>query len=85
MIYLMLILSVASIFKVGRNDKAWKQWFDEDAPEEATIPDGYNTLDPFRKLLLIRSWCPDRTLAQARHYIVDSMGEKVINGIHNQW
>ena len=63
--------------QVGRNDKAWKQWFDEDAPEEATIPDGYNTLDPCRKLLLIRSWCPDRTLASARHYIVDSMGERV--------
>jgi dynein heavy chain len=62
--------------QVARNDRAWKQWFDEDAPEEATIPDGYNTLDPFRKLLLLRSWCPDRTLAQARHYIIDSMGEK---------
>ncbi|XP_075265378.1 dynein axonemal heavy chain 5-like isoform X2 [Convolutriloba macropyga] len=75
--------------QVGRNDKAWKQWFDEDAPEEATIPDGYNTLDPFRKLLLIRSWCPDRTLAQARHYIVDSMGEKFaeaqILNLENLW
>ena len=45
------------------------------------IPDGYNTLDPFRKLLLIRSWCPDRTLAQARHYIVESMGMKVSNQV----
>ena len=31
-------------------------------------------MDVFRKLLLIRSWSPDRTLAQARKYIYDSLG-----------
>ena len=64
--------------QVARNDKAWKQWFDEDAPEEATIPDGYSSsLDVFRKLLLVRSWCPDRTIPQARKYIADAIGVKV--------
>lgn len=40
--------------QVTNNDKTWKSWFDKDAPEEAVIPDGYNNLDPFRKLLMIR-------------------------------
>ena len=41
--------------QVGRNDKSWKAWYDSPAPEEAPIPDGYNnSLDTFRKLLLIR-------------------------------
>ncbi|CAH1796663.1 unnamed protein product [Owenia fusiformis] len=63
--------------QVSRNDKGWKSWFDKDAPEEEQIPDGYHTsLDTFRKLLLIRCWLPDRTVAQARKYISDSMGRK---------
>ncbi|XP_033111994.1 dynein heavy chain 5, axonemal-like [Anneissia japonica] len=68
--------------QIGRNDKGWKQWFDEDAPEEAVIPDGYSaSLDVFRKLLLVRSWCPDRTIPQARHYIADSIGVKFAEGV----
>ena len=40
--------------QISRNDKGWKAWFDTEAPEESPIPDGYNTLDTFRKLLLVR-------------------------------
>lgn len=68
--------------QVARNEKQWKQWFDKDAPEDEVIPDGYNTsLDIFRKLLLIRSWCPDRTLPQAKKYIADSIGERYIESV----
>ena len=41
--------------QVSRNDRSWKTWYESDAPEESTIPDGYNSsLDTFRKLLLVR-------------------------------
>ena len=67
---------------MARNEKQWKQWFDKEAPEEEVIPDGYNnSLDVFRRLLLVRSWCPDRTLSQARKYIADSLGEKYAEGV----
>lgn len=68
--------------QIQRNEKQWKQWFDKDSPEEEVIPDGYNnSLDVFRRLLLVRSWCPDRTLPQARKYIADTLGEKYAEGI----
>ena len=34
-----------------------------------------------RKLLLIRSFCPDRVLPQARKYIAESMGVKYAEGV----
>ncbi|KAM6082368.1 dynein axonemal heavy chain 8 [Chlamydotis macqueenii] len=76
--------------QVARNEKGWKSWFDKDAPEEEIIPDGYNSsLDTFRKLLLIRSWCPDRTVSQARKYIANSLHEKytepVILNLEKTW
>ncbi|XP_039266995.2 dynein axonemal heavy chain 8-like [Styela clava] len=68
--------------QITANDKPWKQWFDEEAPEECEIPEGYNkSLDTFRKLLLIRSWCPDRTMPMARYYIHESLGKPFVEGV----
>ncbi|XP_052062310.1 dynein axonemal heavy chain 5-like isoform X2 [Mytilus californianus] len=68
--------------QVTRNEKQWKQWFDKEAPEDEIIPDGYNnSLDVFRRLLLVRSWCPDRVMAQARKYIADTLGDKYAEGV----
>ncbi|KAM4740016.1 dynein axonemal heavy chain 8-like [Anableps anableps] len=75
--------------QVSQNEKNWKLWLNLDAPEEGVIPDGYNSIDVFHKLLLIRSWCPDRTLSQAMKYVEDSMGprfaEPVILNLHDTW
>ncbi|XP_077412422.1 dynein axonemal heavy chain 8-like [Vanacampus margaritifer] len=62
--------------QVSKSGKYWKVWANGDAPEEAVIPENYNSLDIFNKLMLIRSWCPDRTLAQARKYVGESMGAR---------
>ncbi|XP_014480405.1 PREDICTED: dynein heavy chain 8, axonemal [Dinoponera quadriceps] len=62
------------VSQVPASEKVWKHWFDKEAPEEEVIPDGYNTLDTFRRLLLIRAWCMDRALSQSRKYIASSLG-----------
>nr|XP_018669928.1 dynein heavy chain 5, axonemal-like isoform X1 [Ciona intestinalis]XP_026692815.1 dynein heavy chain 5, axonemal-like isoform X1 [Ciona intestinalis] len=68
--------------QISSNDKSWKSWFDEEAPEECDIPEGYTkSLDVFRKFLLIRSWCPDRTMAMARYFILDSLGKRYADGV----
>ncbi|XP_051466218.1 dynein axonemal heavy chain 5 [Apus apus] len=68
--------------QISRAEKQWKIWFDSENPEEELIPGDYGqSLDCFRHLLLIRSWCPDRTMAQARKYIIDTMGEKYAEGV----
>ncbi|XP_068088806.1 dynein axonemal heavy chain 8 [Hyperolius riggenbachi] len=76
--------------QVLRNERGWRSWCDSDRPEEEIIPDGYNeSLDTFRKLLLIRSWCPDRTVRQAWRYIGDSLGarytEPVLLNLERTW
>nr|XP_034839773.1 dynein heavy chain 5, axonemal [Maniola hyperantus] len=67
--------------KITSNEKEWRVWYEKAKPEEEVIPSGYHeSLDVFRKLLLIRSWSPDRTLSQARKYIVDSLGPEYGEG-----
>ncbi|KNE55648.1 hypothetical protein AMAG_01535 [Allomyces macrogynus ATCC 38327] len=63
--------------QVGKNEKAWRAWYEKDAPENDVLPSGYqNTLDAFRKLLLLRSWCLDRTVMMAKQYIAESLGTR---------
>ncbi|XP_049799902.1 dynein axonemal heavy chain 8-like [Schistocerca nitens] len=62
--------------QVAVNEKAWRAWYDKEAPEEEVMPDGYESLDVFRRLMLVRAWCPDRTLAQSRKYVAASLGQR---------
>lgn len=55
--------------QVPASEKVWKQWFDKSAPEEEVIPDGYNNLDTFRRLLLIRLLEVFRFNTDSREYL----------------
>ena len=67
--------------QTSNNERGWKSWFQKNKPEEETIPDDYSKLDVFRKLLLIRAWCPDRTYSQSRKYIGASLGERFAEAV----
>lgn len=40
--------------QVVNNEKGWRAWYDKEAPENDVFPDGYHSLDVFRKLLVVR-------------------------------
>lgn len=69
--------------KIENNEREWKMWYETEKPEQEEIPCGYNALDVFRKLILIRSWSPDRTISQARRYIEGERRLKIIYKLHN--
>ncbi|XP_008556957.2 dynein axonemal heavy chain 5 [Microplitis demolitor] len=63
--------------KIEFSEREWRIWYEKERPEEEELPCGYQKcLDVFRKLLLIRSWSPDRTLSQANKYIIESLGKE---------
>ena len=71
-----------SSLAVHDNEREWRSWVEKEKPELEEIPCGYGKLQgfgAFRKLLLIRSWCPDRMLQSAQHYVVQSLGEQFID------
>ncbi|GAA47151.1 dynein heavy chain 5 axonemal [Clonorchis sinensis] len=58
-----------------QHERQWKQWYDREFPEEFPIPAPCEAeLRPFARLLLIRCWCLDRFLAQAKKYISQVLG-----------
>ena len=67
---------------VHENEREWRMWVEKERPEMEEIPCGYSKLQgfgAFRKLLLIRSWCPDRMLHSAQHYVIQSLGSEFID------
>lgn len=65
--------------QVCTKEAEWKAWYDSEAPELATFPCGYNKkLNEFGTLLLIRTWCPDRTLSQAKKFISGTVMKKKV-------
>ena len=70
------------VLLVHDNEREWRSWVEKERPELEEIPCGYGKLQgfgAFRKLLLIRSWCPDRMLQSAQHYVTHSLGQQFID------
>ena len=62
------------------NEREWRYWVEKERPEMEDLPCGYTKLlDPFRRLLLVRAWCPDRMLHMAEVYVRHSLGSEFID------
>eukprot|EP00227_Mantoniella_beaufortii_P005579 CAMPEP_0197606686 /NCGR_PEP_ID=MMETSP1326-20131121/45618_1 /TAXON_ID=1155430 /ORGANISM="Genus nov. species nov., Strain RCC2288" /LENGTH=191 /DNA_ID=CAMNT_0043174643 /DNA_START=1 /DNA_END=572 /DNA_ORIENTATION=- len=67
---------------VYRNDGLWRQWYDQEAPEEAKIPDGFeDRITPFERMCLVKSLREDRTLVAAQAYISHAIGGRFVESV----
>ncbi len=64
---------------MGRNDKGWKVWYDNDLPDECPMPDGYNAATTFSKLLLIRFVYTTILSEHVLHFIMAALNTCMIN------
>lgn len=69
------------LFMVENNEIRWKKWYEKNHPEKEKMPDGLDQLEVFEKLLIIRAWCPDRTLNQAFAYVGKSLGPQFVETV----
>lgn len=66
---------------VYRNEALWRQWYDQEAPEQNKIPEFDASLTRFQRLLVIRSFREDRTLLAAMDYIADTLGRRFVESV----
>jgi dynein heavy chain len=60
---------------VEQNEDEWKTWYDQETPEESTLPCGYSEkLNKFQILLVLRIFRPDRVYNAIKGFIIDKMG-----------
>lgn len=64
------------IDNLTKNKKAWKDWYDLEAPEYSEIPCGYTaSLSKFQILLLMRVIRPDRVVNAIKNFIIEKMND----------
>lgn len=62
------------------NERAWRQWYDLEAPEQTPFPGGYSqTLDTFEQMLLLRCVRVDRVTVAITRYVIDRMSDKYVS------
>jgi dynein heavy chain len=60
---------------LARNEVAWRQFIDAESIETMPVPDLNEKLDPFDRLLLVRSLREDRTMLAATMYVGTTLGK----------
>ncbi|XP_041455872.1 dynein heavy chain 10, axonemal-like [Lytechinus variegatus] len=62
-----------------KNEKIWKEWYDQDAPEQVAFPMKYKDgLNEFQRLLLLRCFRVDRVYRAITDFVTSRMGEKYV-------
>jgi len=66
---------------IYRNDGLWRQWYDQEAPEQAKVPDYDDKINKFEKMCVVRAIRQDRTLISAQDYITEALGQQFVDSL----
>jgi len=66
---------------VFRNDGLWRQWYDQEAPEQAKVPDYEDRLSKFERMCIVKTFREDRTLIAAGDYIAEALGQRFVESV----
>ena len=61
---------------ITRAEKAWKEWCDVEAPENAPLPEIDDRLEPFDRLLVVRALREDRAMLAALNFVAAVLGKE---------
>ncbi|GIL57585.1 hypothetical protein Vafri_12790 [Volvox africanus] len=57
---------------------AWRPLYDSSEPHRTTLPGLYNSLDSFRKLLILRCVRPDKVVPAVQDFVEATLGQKYV-------
>ncbi|GLC47993.1 hypothetical protein PLESTB_000047400 [Pleodorina starrii] len=57
---------------------AWRPLYDSSEPHRTTLPGLYNSLDTFRKLLIVRCVRPDKVVPAVQDFVEATLGKKYV-------
>ncbi|CAF0971632.1 unnamed protein product [Didymodactylos carnosus] len=63
-------------FDIQKTERAFKDWFDKESSDLSPFPEPFDNLSMFHRFLLARCLSPDRTISEARNYIIENLGSK---------
>jgi dynein heavy chain len=66
---------------IYRNDGLWRQWYDQEAPESAKVPDYEDKMTKFERMCVVKAIRQDRTLIAAQDYISEALGRRFVESV----
>jgi len=64
-----------------KNDGLWRGWYDQEAPEQARIPDYEEKVSKFERMCIVKAVREDRTLVAAQEFISDALGQRFVESV----
>ena len=73
-----MTLCLCNFSDVQENIALWKGFYDSTSPQNYTLPNPYDALGGLDRMVVLRTFRPDKIVPAVQEYIVDSLGQSYI-------